>query len=63
VSDRRGFGWFFVAFALLLIAGALIGVAAISFLSSLAPLYAAIGLAIGAIGFALFALSRATGDG
>jgi hypothetical protein len=62
VSDRRGFGWFFVAFALLVAAGALIGVAAISFLSSLSPLYAATVLAVAAIVCALVALARATRD-
>jgi hypothetical protein len=62
VSGRRGFGWFFAAFALLLAAGALIGAAAISFLSSLTPLYAATGLAVAAIVCALVALARATAE-
>ena len=50
--------WYFVAFGLLLASGALIAVAARSFLSSLTPLYVAIGLSIGAIGCAMVALAR-----
>jgi hypothetical protein len=50
--------WYFVAFGLLLASGALIAVAAKSFLSSLTPLYVAIGLSIGAIGCAMVALAR-----
>lgn len=54
----RGFGWFFAAFGLLVAAGLAIVVAAISFLSSLTPLYAAIGLSVGAIVCAMVALAR-----
>jgi hypothetical protein len=60
---RRGaLVWYFVAFALLLASGALIGVAAISFLSSLTPLYVAIGLAVGSIACAMVGLARQVGD-
>lgn len=55
---RDAIVWYFVAFGLLLASGALIAVAAKSFLSSLTPLYVAIGLSIGAIGCAMVALAR-----
>lgn len=59
MSGRQaGFGLYLVSFALLVASGALIGFAGISFLSSLTPLYASIGLAIGAIVCAMAALAR-----
>ena len=51
---------FFLAFGLLLLAGVLIGTAAVTFLSSLTPLYVSIGLAVAAIVCALWALARHT---
>jgi hypothetical protein len=63
VSGRQaGFGLFFVSFALLVGAGALIGFAGVSFLSSLTPLYVSIGLAVGAIACAMAALARHVKD-
>jgi uncharacterized protein involved in response to NO len=56
--NRRGLAWYFAGFALLAASGALIGAAAISFLSSLTPLYASIALAVGAIVCAMVALAR-----
>lgn len=56
--NRRGLAWFFAGFGLLVVSGALIGAAAITFLSSLTPLYASIALAIGAIACAMVALAR-----
>jgi hypothetical protein len=49
---------YFASFALLVAAGALIGFAGVSFLSSLTPLYVSIGLAIAAIACAMAALAR-----
>jgi hypothetical protein len=60
--SRHGLVWFFGAFGLLLVAGALIGSAAITFLSSLMPLYVSIGLSIGAIVCVLVALARHVGE-
>jgi uncharacterized Tic20 family protein len=57
-GSRAGFVWFFVAFVLLLAAGGAIGIAALSFLSSLGLLYLSIGLSVGAIVCALVALAR-----
>jgi len=63
VSDgNAGFGLYFVSFALLVAAGALIGFAGISFLSSLTPLYVSIGLSVAAIACAMAALARHTKD-
>jgi hypothetical protein len=60
--NRRGMIWYFAAFGLLLAAGALIGSAAITFLSSMTPLYVSIGVAVGAIVCALVALARHVGE-
>jgi hypothetical protein len=60
--NRGGLVWYFTGFGLLLIAGALIGVSAISFLASLTPLYVSIGLSVAAIACSLVALSREVGD-
>ena len=60
--NRGGLAWYFAGFGLLLVAGALIGVSAISFLASLAPLYVSIGLSVAAIACSLVALSRQVGD-
>lgn len=57
-----GFGLYFVSFALLVAAGALIGGAAITFLSSLTPLYVSIGLSVAAIACAMAALARHVRD-
>jgi len=53
---------YFVSFAVLVAAGGLIGFAAISFLSSLTPLYVSIGLSVAAIACAMVALARHTGQ-
>ena len=58
--SRRGYGWFFGAFVLLIVAGGLIASAAATFLASLAPLYVAIALSVGAVVCALLALGRHT---
>jgi len=55
---RQGLTWYFAGFGLLIASGALIGAAAISFLSSLTPLYVSIALAVGAIVCAMVALAR-----
>ena len=60
--SRAALIWYLVAFGLLLASGAMIGVAAISFLASLTPLYVAIGLAVGAIVCAMVGLARQVGD-
>jgi hypothetical protein len=57
-ATRAGFVWFFAAFGLLIVAGALIAGAAISFLSSLTPLYASIGFCVAAIACAMVGLAR-----
>lgn len=61
-GSRAGFGWYFLAFALLAAAGAAIGIAALSFLSSLDLLYLSIGLSVGALVCALVALARHAED-
>jgi hypothetical protein len=62
VSDRRaGFVLYFVSFALLIAAGALIAGAAVTFLSSLTPLYVSIGLSVAAVVCAMVALARHIG--
>jgi heme A synthase len=59
VSGRTsGFGLYFVSFVLLVAAGALIGGAAVTFLSSLTPLYVSLGLSVAAIACAMAALAR-----
>ena len=60
-SRTAGFGLYFVSFALLVAAGALIGGAAVTFLSSLTPLYVSLGLSIAAIVCAMVALARHIG--
>jgi hypothetical protein len=55
---REAIVWYFASFGLLLAAGVSIALAARSFLSSLTPLYVAIGLSVGAIGCAMVALAR-----
>jgi hypothetical protein len=63
VSGRTaGFALYFVSFALLVAAGALIGGAAVTFLSSLTPLYVSIGLSVAAIACAMAALARHVRD-
>jgi len=60
--NRDALVWYLVSFGLLVASGALIGVAAISFLASLTPLFIAIGLAVGSIVCAMVGLARQVGD-
>ena len=57
-GERAGFGLYLVSFALLIAAGALVAGAAVTFLSSLTPLYVSIGLSVAAIVCAMVALAR-----
>ncbi len=61
-GSRAGFSWFFAAFGLLAVSGVAIGVAALSFLSSLTLLYVSLALSIAAVACALVALARHTRD-
>jgi hypothetical protein len=55
----RGIGWYACAFVALIVAGALIGVAALSFFASLTPLYLSIVCSIAALACGVVAAVRA----
>jgi NADH:ubiquinone oxidoreductase subunit K len=54
----RAYGWYLAAFATLIAAGACIGVAGVTFLRSLTPLYLSLVLSIAAIVLAVIAWRR-----
>ena len=53
-----GYGWFFGAFGALVISAGCIGLAGVTFLSSLTPLYVSIAFSVGAIVSAVIAWRR-----
>jgi membrane protein implicated in regulation of membrane protease activity len=53
-----GYGWFFGAFGALVISAAFIGLAGVTFFSSLTPLYVSIAFSVGAIVSAVIAWRR-----
>jgi hypothetical protein len=53
-----GYGWFFGAFGALVVSAACIGLAGVTFLSSLTPLYVSMAFSVGAIVSAVIAWRR-----
>jgi hypothetical protein len=56
--SRSGYGWFFVAFGALVVSAGFIGLAGVTFFSSLTPLYVSVGCSVAAIVCAVIAWRR-----